>query len=56
MTNEIFEAHRERMEEDVKLAMDNKVICDHCGEVKDYRQTMSSVTDGTICFPCMCKQ
>ena len=54
--NEIFEAHREKIQEDVELALENKVICGHCGEVKDYLQTMSSVTDGTICFDCLCKQ
>lgn len=56
MASEIFEAHRDRMEEDYKLAMENKVACGHCGEIVPADRAMSSVTNGTICFDCMLKQ
>jgi formylmethanofuran dehydrogenase subunit E len=56
MLNEIFESHREEMEEAYALAQENKVVCDMCGEVKPHKETISSVTRGTVCFSCMQKE
>ena len=48
-----FEPHREKLEEDYELAMENKIVCSHCGEIKDWSETMTSVSEGTICFSCL---
>lgn len=52
MLNSFFESYREQLEVDYQLALDNKVICDHCGNETEAEDTFSSVTDGTICKAC----
>ena len=48
IVSEIFEAYREKLEEEYELWMEGQVVCDECGNIFPHHLTISC-TRGTFC-------